>query len=122
MKEEFFKAIGDMRFIDMIDLYQRREKIREKYLKLSLDFKEMYKWYFFFELCIMNNGLKSAMWTYLNDESNSTSVNLDLHVEYSKYLRKRERLKRVRTFDEEVTESELKRIEEEEEKRIRAML
>lgn len=98
---ECLKIINDIRFDDITDLFERKEEIKEKYLRMPLDYKELYKWYYFYQLCILNYSLKSIMWTYLNTESYSTDINLELAVEYSKFLRKKDKMLKIYKEEEE---------------------
>lgn len=98
---ECLKIINDIRFDDITDLFERKEEIKEKYLRMSLDYKELYKWYYFYQLCILNYSLKSIMWTYLNTENYSTDINLELAMEYSKFLKKKDKMLKIYKEEEE---------------------
>ena len=93
--KECLKIINDIRFDDITDLFERKEEIKEKYLRMPLDYKELYKWYYFYQLCILNYSLKSIMWTYLNTESYSSEINMDLALEYSKFLKKKDKMLKI---------------------------
>ena len=99
--KECLKIINDIRFDDITDLFERKEEIKEKYLRMPLDYKELYKWYYFYQLCILNYSLKSIMWTYLNTESYSTDINLELAMEYSKFLKKKDKMLKIYKEEEE---------------------
>lgn len=99
--KECLKIINDIRFDDITDLFERKEEIKEKYLRMPLDYKELYKWYYFYQLCILNYSLKSIMWTYLNTESYSTDINLELAMEYSKFLKKKDKILKIYKEEEE---------------------
>lgn len=109
---ECLEVINELRFDDITDLYQRREEIKEKYLKMPLDYKELYKWYYFYQLCILNYSLKSIMWTYLNNETYSSEINMDLSLEYSKFLKKKDKMLKIyrdeEEFDDIISESQRK--------------
>lgn len=111
--EEFLNKISDIRFDDITELYERREEIKGKYLRLPLGYKELYKWYYFYQLCILNYGLKSAMWTYLNTEMYNSEVNLELALEYSKFLRKRDKILKIYKEEEELDDLLLEKKEKE---------
>lgn len=55
-------------FLDVDDLFRRIKSIREGYLSLEKGVQRVYKWYFFYQLCILHKAdyLKSSMWNYLN--------------------------------------------------------
>lgn len=84
----FMNKIKGMRFVDADDFFRKKDSIREKYRELTKDFKEMYKWYFYHQLCLLRQKqfrLKDLMWLYLNDEN----VDLDLSLEYRIFCEKR---------------------------------
>ena len=93
--KECLRIINDIRFDDITDLFERKEEIKEKYLRMPLDYKELYKWYYFYQLCILNYSLKSIMWTYLNNETYSSEINMDLALEYSKFLKKKDKMLKI---------------------------
>lgn len=63
--ERFLKDIVGVDFFDMEDLFKNRELIRRNYQSLTRDYKRVYKWYFYFKLCLIKNPLKDLMWSYL---------------------------------------------------------
>ena len=65
MKEDLEK-IELMRFTTIIEFYDNIDVFREKFNELSQKGKEIYKWYFFYELCMIKNPLKEMLWDYLN--------------------------------------------------------
>lgn len=82
------------------DLYRNKEKIREKYLSLPIEIKRIYKWYFFYQLCLLNYGLKSAMWEYINYEGNNLKHHEEnIEIEIIKLEKKREKLRRTQKKD-----------------------
>ncbi len=85
---EFLVIINDMRFDNADDFFVKKAYLKKKYEKLDIDFKELYKWYFFYQLCIVKNPLKEKMWDYLNDKCTSAI----LTQEYVEFCEKRERL------------------------------
>ena len=42
--KEFMMAIEDIRFDNIDELFVKKAYIKNKYLKLSFDMKELYKW------------------------------------------------------------------------------
>ena len=60
--------LESVRFNGIYDLYERKDEIRSEYRDLELWEKEIYKWYFFYELSLIRNGgLKAEFWDYMND-------------------------------------------------------
>lgn len=89
--KEFLLLIDDIRFDDIDDLFKKKAYVREKYLKMDFDAKELYKWYFFYQLCLLKNPLKSAMWDYLND----MDIGNKLNEEYILFCEKRDKMTRI---------------------------
>ena len=87
--------IGGMRFENVDELFRNREYIRYNYSKLDRDTKEMYKWYFFYQLCVVrSNDLKGALWTYVNSESKNSEDNKQVMIEYSKFCNRRSKIRK----------------------------
>ena len=72
--ENELKKIELMRFVTPLDFYNNRRFIKKKYNELSEKGKEIYKWYFFYELCMIKNPLKEMLWDYLNLEEEYIDV------------------------------------------------
>lgn len=85
---EFLIAIDDIRFDNIDDLFIRKAYIRDKYLKMDHNMRELYKWYYFYQLCLLKNPLKSAMWDYLND----MDIGNKLNEEYINFCNKRDKM------------------------------
>lgn len=82
---DFFIIIKDMRFISVDDFFEKKDILINNYNKLDPDNKELYKWYFFYQLSILKNPLKRLMWEYLNGEEHiKDGVNL-LDLEYIRF-------------------------------------
>lgn len=86
---EFMIKIKDMRFLNADDFYVKKAIIKEKYKKLDYDDKEMYKWYFFYQLCMLKNPLKTLFWNYLNSKNDNSKK---LNEEYIKFCEKRDKI------------------------------
>jgi hypothetical protein len=86
--QEFLVLIDDIRFENIDDLFIKKAYVREKYLKMSHNLRELYKWYFFYQLCLLKNPLKSAMWDYLNN----MDIGNKLNEEYINFCNKRDKL------------------------------
>lgn len=82
------KEIGEIEFDTVEELYERKEEIREKYGKLSGDIKRIYKWYYFYQLCLLDYELKSLMWDYI---CGIGDVELPLRLSYMNFKRKKEK-------------------------------
>ena len=88
---EFLEKIKDIRFTEVDEFYKRKDEIKEKYQELDNETKEIYKWYFYFQLCLLKNPLKEMLWTFLN-------MNCDIYFiaemckEYRLFCRKRNKM------------------------------
>lgn len=85
--EEIVQSLNDMSFETFEDLYERRKEIREKFKKKDENVKKLYKWYFFYQLCILDYKLKSLMWDYIYGIED---CELPLGLAYSDWKRKKE--------------------------------
>ena len=92
--EEFLELINDIRFSEVDDFYNRKEYIKIKYQELNQEVKEIYKWYFYFQFCLLKNPLKELLWTYLNEEEN-IFLTSNLINQYEKFCNKRRKQKEV---------------------------
>lgn len=87
--DEFMEKTKDMRFLNADDFYVKKAIIKEKYKKLDYNSKEMYKWYFFYQLCLLKNPLKSMFWSYLNNKHDKCDK---MNEEYIKFCEKRDKI------------------------------
>lgn len=79
--EEIFLNKG-LAFIGVDDLYRNIKQVRIGYLSLEKGVQNVYKWYFFYQLCIAKDvGLKSAMWTFINCSDEASDNNYAQVVE-----------------------------------------
>lgn len=85
---EFYSKIEKIMFLDIDDLFDDRENIRKEYNKLDYETKVIYKWYFYYQLCLLKNPLKSTMWDYLNN----FNVETKLIEEYMIFCNKRRKI------------------------------
>lgn len=82
---EFLNIIDSIRFTTVDEFFENKEKLRKNYEKLDIEYKELYKWYFFYQLCLLKNPLKSMMWDYLHyNEHIKDNVSL-LDLEYIRF-------------------------------------
>ena len=88
--KEILEVLAELEFIDTDECYECRDFLREKYALLTRDERKIYKWYFFYQLCILKYPLKNALWCYICGEDNQDK----LEEEYSKFCEHRESIKR----------------------------
>jgi len=84
-----------MRFTTPDEFYESKKEIKAIYQELSKKGKEIYKWYFFYELSMLRNPLKELMWEYLNFEELNIQFKSNLIHEYELYCKKRNRLMKI---------------------------
>lgn len=84
--DSFLEEIVGVDFFDMEDLFKNRELIRKNYQSLTKDYKRVYKWYFYFKLCLIKNPLKDLMWSYIVGCDGSES---ELISEYIGFISKK---------------------------------
>lgn len=77
---EFMNDIEEIRFATVDDFFQKKEFIKDKFQSYDIYTKEMYKWYFFYQLCLIKYPLKSAFWDYLNGNDNLPEVSLQYRL------------------------------------------
>ena len=63
--EGIIENIKEMEFSTVEELYERKEEIRDKYQSLDYNTQRIYKWYYFYQLCLLDYKLKSLMWDYI---------------------------------------------------------
>ena len=95
---EFYDSVQGLMFKDVDDLYARKMEIREKYAILDYPTKQIYKWFFYYQLCLLRNPLKRLLWDFING-SNDLSIQLELPHEYRKFCEKRNRIYPDTQFD-----------------------
>ena len=98
--EQFLEDIVGVDFFDIEDLFKNRKLIRRNYESLTKDYKRVYKWYFYFKLCLIKNPLKDLMWSYIVGCDGSES---ELISEYLGFIsKKRTIIERQRREDSEI--------------------
>lgn len=90
---DFLIIIKDMKFISVDDFFEKKDILINNYNKLDPDNKELYKWYFFYQLSILKNPLKRMMWDFINGECE----NYMLENEYLKFCDNRNCLFKKKT-------------------------
>lgn len=88
MTDEFMEYIKEMRFMNIDELFIKKNMVRDKFGDLNDNYREMYKWYFFYELCLLKNPLKSLMWDYVCGRD----VLNELNIEYINFCNKRDKI------------------------------
>ena len=88
---EFLDRIKDIRFTEVDEFYKRKDEIKEKYQELDNETKEIYKWYFYFQLCLLKNPLKEMLWTFLNMDCDIYFI-AEMSNEYRLFCRKRNKM------------------------------
>ena len=88
---EFLEKIKDIRFTEVDEFYKRKDEIKEKYQELDNETKEIYKWYFYFQLCLLKNPLKEMLWTFLNMNCDIYFI-AEMSNEYRLFCRKRNQM------------------------------
>lgn len=85
--ETFMYSLDDMQFISLDDFFIKKKKIKEKFDKMSYFEREIYKWYFFYQLCLVKwkskdgKYIKESFWSYLCDRENDNEINR-LYLEF----------------------------------------
>lgn len=88
--KEFYNAVQTAKFLDVDDLYKRKEEISDIFNTFDLETKKIYKWYFFCELSLIKEPLKSLLWDYIIG-IREIRIILDLSLEYRRLLNNRKR-------------------------------
>ena len=79
-----------MRFLTLDDLFIKKRQVKNSYEKLDVYEKEVYKWYFFYQLCMVRwknkdkIGIKDAFWDYLNGKVSPELIN-SIYIEFCNY-------------------------------------
>jgi len=82
--KEIMWNIRNIRFITIDEVYDDRKRFRNEVLMLDQDTLEIYKWYFYHQLCMLSHKrqfLKDLMWEYLV----SKDVDFELSRQYRLY-------------------------------------
>lgn len=92
--KEIMGKIGEISFISFDEIYEMRAKARKLYQKFDYDTKEIYKWYYYHQLCIMKSckkePLKDYLWLYISGREDMEEV---LTKEYDKFSKKRQNIR-----------------------------
>lgn len=88
---EFYNNVQGMIFKNVDDLYAKKMQIREKFATLDYPTKQIYKWFFYYELSLLKNPLKRLLWDFICG-SKELSMQLELPKEYRKFCEKRKKI------------------------------
>lgn len=90
--KEIMEKIGIISFVSFDEIYNKRDFARKTYATFDQDTKEVYKWYYYHQLCLMTNKkmpLKDYLWLYIAGRDN---IKKELKKEYTKFYKKREKI------------------------------
>ena len=88
---EFYASVQGLMFKDVDDLFSKKVEIREKFANLDYPTKQIYKWFFYYQLCLLRNPLKRLLWEFISG-SNELLIQLELTQEYKKFCEKRNKI------------------------------
>lgn len=70
MKNKILLELNGLYFLTPNELYNKIDDIKEQYHNLDKEYKDIYKWFFFYQLCLLkdtkDNPIKSNFWNYIN--------------------------------------------------------
>jgi hypothetical protein len=87
----FMLEIKEIRFDGVDEFMEKKEFIKEKFKSLNSEVKEIYRWYFYHQLCLLTQKqylLKYLMWLYTTGED----VLSDLMLQYRLFCEKRNKI------------------------------
>lgn len=96
--EGLIEIIRGAEFSTVEELYERKDEIKFKYQKMDENIQRVYKWYFFYQLCLLDYKLKSLMWDYICDIG---GADLHLKLAYLDFLAKKEKYHQKYLLEEE---------------------
>ena len=102
--EEILERIKGARFTTTDEIYTKRVEIREIVQSYDYDTQEIYKWYFFFQLCILKNPLKTLLWNYVIKETINEKDEEKLTLEYCAYKRRCQKILKINAKNTEKEE------------------
>lgn len=86
--EGLIDSIREMGFLTVEELYEKKDEIKKKYQKSDKNTQRIYKWYFFYQLCVLDDKLKSLLWDYL---CGIEGCELPLRLAYMDFKNKKEK-------------------------------
>lgn len=102
--EEILERIKKARFTTTDEIYAKREEIRKVVQMYDWDTLEVYKWYFFFQLCLLKNPLKSMLWDYLVKENITLDDEVNITKEYRNYKERCQQILKYQSKNKEENE------------------
>lgn len=88
--KEIMWNIRNIRFVSFDEVYDNRDEFRKEVLMLDSDSLEIYKWYYYHQLCLMTSKkayLKELLWEYLSSDHISLELRCELARQYRIYKR-----------------------------------
>lgn len=89
---EFLMKIEKIRITEVEEFYNRKDEIKEIYQNFDYATKEIYKWYYYFQFCLLKNPLKELLWQYISLEELDAFEKVKLSNEYFDFCRKKKKL------------------------------
>lgn len=86
--EGLIDSIKEIEFDSVEGLFDRKDEIRSKFQKMDKNTQRIYKWYFFYQLCLLDYELKSLLWDYL---CGIEGCELPLRLAYMDFKKKKEK-------------------------------
>ncbi len=86
--EGLIDSIRGIEFDSVEGLFDRKDEIRSKFQKMDKNTQRIYKWYFFYQLCLLDYELKSLLWDYL---CGIEGCELPLRLAYMDFKKKKEK-------------------------------
>lgn len=80
--------IRNIRFVSFDEVYENKDEFRKEVLMLDDDTLEIYKWYFYHQLCLMTSKrayLKELLWEYLCSDHICLDLKMELSHQYRLY-------------------------------------
>ena len=102
--KEILERIEKARFTTTDEVFLNRKKIRKYVQSFDLDTLQVYKWYFFFQLCLLKNPLKEKLWDYIVKERITIHEETDLVFEYRHYKEKCQKIMQNQKKEDEMQE------------------
>lgn len=90
-----YDKVMEADFETLDELYERKDKIREEVQQYNVKTLELYKWYFFYQLCLISVPTKEAFWDYLVKKEVDEFTKGNLEHEYMKFCKHRKKIARL---------------------------
>lgn len=91
--KEIMWNIRNIRFVSFDEIYENKDYFRQQVLMLDTDTLEIYKWYYYHQLCLMTSKrayLKELLWEYLSSERIGIELMSELAIQYRIYKRQKD--------------------------------